>query len=142
MKWFRKRQPRARSQKARRVLLRLERRASELRLLRRKKTPDNEFRTSVWIVLGIGNPGKQYEGTRHNVGFRIVDRLAGKFGGTYKSTKTRAVMAEARTGEVKLLLAKPTTYMNESGQAIAPLMNYFKIDPERLIVAHDDADLK
>ena len=90
----------------------------------------------------MGNPGQQYEGTRHNVGFRIVDKLAEKFGGTYKGTKSRAVMAEVRTDDLKLLIAKPTTYMNESGQAVAPLMRYFKIEPERMIVVHDDADLK
>lgn len=89
----------------------------------------------------MGNPGEQYDGTRHNAGFRVVDRLAEKFSGTFKGSKTRAVLAEARDGDVKLLLTKPTTYMNESGQALAPLLKYYKLEPERMIVVHDDADL-
>lgn len=111
-----------------------------LRLGRRNRLRDSD--RPAWVAVGLGNPGKEYSASRHNAGFRTVDILADKFGAAFKGSKARAVVAEASADGVKMLLAKPTTYMNESGQAVGALMRYFKVEPENLIVVHDDADLK
>ena len=93
------------------------------------------------IVAGLGNPGSEYEKTKHNVGFMFVDALAEKLGVTDWKDKFDAKIGEARIGAEKVLLVKPQTYMNESGQAIGPLMNFYKLDAEDLIVVHDDMDI-
>ena len=93
------------------------------------------------IVAGLGNPGSEYEKTKHNVGFMFVDALADKLGVTDWKDKFDAKIGEARIGAEKVLLVKPQTYMNESGQAIGPLMNFYKLDAEDLIVVHDDMDI-
>lgn len=93
------------------------------------------------IVAGLGNPGSEYEKTKHNVGFMFVDALAEKLGVTDWKDKFDAKIGEARIGAEKVLLVKPQTYMNESGQAIGPLMNFYKLGAEDLIVVHDDMDI-
>ena len=93
------------------------------------------------IIAGLGNPGSEYEKTKHNVGFMFVDALAEKLGVTDWKDKFDAKIGEARIGVEKVLLVKPQTYMNESGQAIGPLMNFYKLDAEDLIVVHDDMDI-
>ncbi|WP_033169693.1 aminoacyl-tRNA hydrolase [Selenomonas sp. ND2010] len=93
------------------------------------------------IIAGLGNPGSEYEKTKHNVGFMFVDALAEKLGVTDWKDKFDAKIGEARIGVEKVLLVKPQTYMNESGQAIGPLMNFYKLDVEDLIVVHDDMDI-
>lgn len=93
------------------------------------------------IIAGLGNPGSEYEKTKHNVGFMFVDALAEKLGVTDWKDKFDAKIGEARIGVEKVLLVKPQTYMNESGQAIGPLMNFYKLDVEDLIVIHDDMDI-
>ena len=93
------------------------------------------------IVAGLGNPGSEYEKTKHNVGFMFVDALAEKLGVTDWKDKFDAKIGEARIGAEKVLLGQPQTYMNESGQAIGPLMNFYKLDAEDLIVVHDDMDI-
>ena len=92
------------------------------------------------IVAGLGNPGSVYEKTKLNVGFMFVDALDDKLGVTDWKDKFDAKNGEARIGAEKVLLVKPQTYMNESGQAIGPLMNFYKLDAEDLIVVHDDMD--
>lgn len=95
-----------------------------------------------WLVVGLGNPGSEYERTRHNVGFLAVDALAERNGWKFsKSKKASAMVAEGRIGEHKFILVKPLTYMNRSGQAVSPLMNFFKIDLENVIVLHDELDI-
>ncbi len=93
------------------------------------------------MIAGLGNPGSEYAKTKHNVGFMYLDALAEHLGATDWRNKYDALVAEARIGSEKVLLVKPLTYMNESGRAIGPLMNFYKLDPEELIVAHDDMDI-
>jgi len=94
------------------------------------------------IIVGLGNPGKEYARTRHNVGEETVRLLAKRSGGNLKAGRDKALVAEARLGAKRVVLAFPTTYMNESGQAVGALMRRHRIvDPTRLIVVHDELDL-
>lgn len=94
------------------------------------------------LAVGLGNPGRELAGTRHNVGADTVALLARRHGGTLKRSKEQALVSEVRIGERRLALAFPQTYMNESGQAIAPLVRRFGIgDLCRLVVVHDELDL-
>ncbi len=94
-----------------------------------------------WLIVGLGNPGKKYAQTRHNVGFHIVDRLAASAGFTFDGQKHQAVLARGKLGDVPVMLAKPQTFMNLSGKAVAPLARFYKIPPERILVIVDDLDL-
>ena len=93
------------------------------------------------MIVGLGNPGSEYARTKHNVGFMFLDALAEKLGADNWKTKYDALVAEARIGTEKVLLVKPLTYMNESGRAVGPLMSWYKLAPEDLIVVHDDMDI-
>ena len=93
------------------------------------------------IITGLGNPGTEYAKTKHNVGFMFVDALAEKLGVTEWKDKFDAKIGEGRIGMEKVLLVKPQTYMNDSGRAVGPVMNFYKLTPEDLIVAHDDMDI-
>jgi len=93
------------------------------------------------VIVGLGNPGREYAQTKHNVGFMLVDALADKLGIFNWQEKFDALIAEGRLGTEKILLVKPQTYMNDSGRAVGPLMNWYKLPPEDLIVAHDDMDI-
>ena len=93
------------------------------------------------IIAGLGNPGSEYARTKHNVGFMLVDALADHLGIDTWKEKFDAMIAEGRIGMEKIVLVKPVTYMNDSGQAIGPLMSWYKLVPEDLIVAHDDMDI-
>lgn len=95
------------------------------------------------IVVGLGNPGKEYARTRHNVGEETVARLAGRAGAKLKGGRDRALVAEANLAGKRVVLAFPTTYMNDSGQAVGALMRRHRVvDPGRLIVVHDELDLE
>ena len=95
-----------------------------------------------YLVAGLGNPEKKYDGTRHNAGFAVIDRLANKYQIPYAGTKYRAATGRGRIGMRDVVLAKPITYMNLSGEAIRPLADYYKVDTTtRLIVISDDTDL-
>jgi PTH1 family peptidyl-tRNA hydrolase len=96
---------------------------------------------SPWLVVGLGNPGREYEHSRHNAGARAVESLAGRLGTHLRRSKFRALVGEARTDGVPVKLAFPTTFMNDSGQAVAPLARWHKIEPDHLIVVHDELDL-
>ena len=93
------------------------------------------------IIAGLGNPGSEYAATKHNVGFMLVDALADKLGIDNWQDKFDAKVAQGFLGTEKILLVKPLTYMNESGRAIGPLMNFYKLETEDLIVVHDDMDI-
>ena len=93
------------------------------------------------IIAGLGNPGAEYARTKHNVGFMLVDALAERLGVDAWREKFNALVAEGRIGAQKVLLVKPLTYMNESGRALAPLLDWYKLAPEELIVVHDDMDI-
>src|SRR5437899_1124693 len=92
------------------------------------------------LVAGLGNPGREYAATRHNVGWLVVDELAARRGGSWRS-KFSGRLAEVRLGDLRLALLKPETYMNESGRSIGAAARFFKIDPGSLLVVHDDVDL-
>ena len=95
----------------------------------------------TWIVAGLGNPGLEYENTRHNAGFLTMDELAKQCGVKLDQMKFKSDCGEAMLGEVRCLLMKPTTYMNLSGDAIAAAANFYKIPPEQVLVIYDDISL-
>lgn len=91
-----------------------------------------------FIIAGLGNPGQQYQKTRHNVGFVAVDYIAAKLGVKIDRAKFHSLVAEAKIGEVRVLLMKPETYMNNSGVAIGEAAAFYKIPAERVLVLHDE----
>jgi PTH1 family peptidyl-tRNA hydrolase len=93
------------------------------------------------LVIGLGNPGAQYEQTRHNVGFRVVDKLAAKLGWKWTERRSRAILASGMLGPEKVVLVKPITYMNNSGEAVSELMRWYKVQPEDILVVYDELDL-
>lgn len=96
----------------------------------------------MFIIVGLGNPTLQYEGTRHNVGFEVIDRLAEKYNITVETRKSRAFVGKGIIAGQKVLLAKPQTYMNLSGESVRSLVDYYKIDEEsELLVIYDDVSL-
>lgn len=97
----------------------------------------------AWLVVGLGNPGAQYEATRHNVGQLALDVLADRIGSRFSSHRTNARVAEGRTVPrgPKLILAKPNSFMNTSGGPVSSLVKYYGVDPDHLIVLHDELDL-
>ena len=97
----------------------------------------------MFIIAGLGNPDEKYQGTRHNVGFDVVDRLAEKYQIAVDTKKHRALIGKGVIEGQKVLLVKPQTYMNLSGESIRSLVEYYKIDPEEeLIVIYDDISLE
>ena len=95
------------------------------------------------IIVGLGNPGKEYARTRHNVGEETIGLLAKRAGDSLKAGRDKALVAETRLSGKRVVLAFPTTYMNESGQAVGALMRRHRVvDPTRLIVVHDELDLE
>ena len=95
----------------------------------------------MYLIAGLGNPGREYRESRHNFGFMVIDRLAERLGVHFEKEQQKALVVTAPYEGRKLLLAKPITYMNVSGRAVVPLMRYYKIPQERLFVIHDDMDL-
>ncbi|MCU1677867.1 MAG: peptidyl-tRNA hydrolase [Frankiales bacterium] len=96
---------------------------------------------SPWLVVGLGNPGPVYAGNRHNAGFMVVDLLADRVGEKFKAHKGRANLVETRLAGRRVLLAKPMTYMNESGGPVASLRDFFKVPVERIVVVHDELEI-
>ena len=96
-----------------------------------------------WLVVGLGNPGSDYASTRHNVGQMVLAELADRIPATFRTHKANCMVAEGRTGieGPRLILAKPNSFMNVSGAPVAALVRFFKADPSRLIVVHDDLDI-
>src|SRR4051794_21202661 len=93
------------------------------------------------LVVGLGNPGAEYAGTRHNVGAEVVERLARRHGARLKKGKERSLVDEVRVGDRRLALAVPLTYMNDSGQAVALLARRYGVEPDRVVIVHDELDL-
>jgi peptidyl-tRNA hydrolase, PTH1 family len=104
-------------------------------------TSDDADPRGLWLVVGLGNPGPEYSGNRHNVGFGIVEALAARMGGRFKSHKARADVIEGRLAGQRVVLAKPRSYMNESGGPVSALCDFFKVPLDRLVVVHDELDL-
>ena len=93
------------------------------------------------LIVGLGNPGSEYAKTKHNVGWMFVDRMAERIGATGWKEKEKGMVAEGRVGAEKVLLVKPMTYMNNSGECVGPLMRWYKLGPEDVLVVHDDMDI-
>ena len=91
-----------------------------------------------FIIAGLGNPGREYDKTRHNIGFMAIDFIADKLGVRIDRAKFHALTAEVKIGTVRALLMKPQTYMNNSGTSIAEAASFYKISPERVLVLHDE----
>ena len=108
-----------------------------------KKTQrsDPNQEDSRYLIVGFGNPGRQYKCNRHNVGFMLVDNLAKRLGTTFSRMESRALVTKTTYLDKRLILAKPQTYMNLSGQAVASLVKFYKIPLENLLIAYDDVDL-
>jgi PTH1 family peptidyl-tRNA hydrolase len=109
-----------------------------MRLLRRRRqtAPSLDL-----LVAGLGNPGREYAGNRHNVGYMVADELVRRLGGSWRG-KFSGRLAEVRLDGHRLAVLKPETYMNESGRAVWGAARFFKLDPEQLLVVHDEVDLE
>ena len=94
------------------------------------------------IIVGLGNPGKEYERTRHNTGFMVLDKISDKFNIEIKKEKCKALIGTGEINGEKVMLVKPQTFMNLSGEAIRPLIDFYKEDIENVIVIFDDIDLE
>ncbi len=95
----------------------------------------------LWLVVGLGNPGPSYARNRHNAGFMVLDVLAARAGGRFKSHRARAEVLEGRLAGARVVLAKPRSFMNESGGPVKGLCDFYKVPVERLIVVHDELDI-
>lgn len=96
----------------------------------------------MFVIVGLGNPGKKYEDTRHNVGFMAIDALAEKYGISISEKKHKALCGSGVIEGMKVLLVKPQTYMNLSGESVAEVLNFYKLDPEEeMLVIYDDISL-
>lgn len=107
-------------------------------LFRRSARPAADDR---WLVVGLGNPGEKYAGTRHNLGAMVVSKLTERTSTSLKSHKSGCAIAETDLGGERVVLARPTSYMNESGRPVGELARWYKVGPERVIVVHDELDI-
>lgn len=103
----------------------------------RRKVPESP----PYLVVGLGNPGPKYASHRHNAGFMVVDLLAGRVGGRFKAHRGRIDLLETRLDGERVALAKPKSYMNESGGRVASIRDFFKVPAERIVVIYDELDL-
>lgn len=99
-------------------------------------------KSDYWLIVGLGNPGKDYERTRHNAGFRAIDLIASKLGCKINKAKFQGLYGQANYAGAKLVLLKPQTYMNLSGRSVLQVSAYFHIPPQRIIVLFDDISLE
>jgi len=95
----------------------------------------------TFLIAGLGNPGKKYRDTRHNIGFMAIDSIAMNHGIKLSQVKHKAIVGDVRFGDHKLVLAKPQTYMNLSGDSVGPLAKFYKIDPAQILIIYDELDL-
>ena len=107
-------------------------------LFKSKTTTDNSIE---YLIVGLGNPGRQYESTRHNAGFISLDYIAGELGAKVNRIKFKSTVGEAAVSGKRCLLMKPSTFMNLSGQAVTEAMRFYKIPPERTVIIFDDISL-
>jgi len=94
-----------------------------------------------WLIAGLGNPGAEYAGNRHNAGYMVADLLADRMGARFKRDRSGAAVATGRLAGLPVTLGKPMSYMNLSGRPVAALRNFYKIPPDRVIIVHDDLDI-
>jgi PTH1 family peptidyl-tRNA hydrolase len=102
-----------------------------------------DFMTETWLIAGLGNPGPGYSRNRHNVGQMVLDELAARVGGSFKTHKARAQVLEGRLGPggPRVVLAKPLSYMNVSGGPVSGLATFYSVDPAHVVVVHDEIDI-
>lgn len=118
-------------------------RTEPLALRRRSKDTPRRGTPADLLVVGLGNPGEKYEGTRHNIGVEVILELADRHGGTLKKSREAALADEVRVGDQRVALAFPQTFMNRSGESVRPLVRRYGIeDIERLVIVHDELDLE
>jgi peptidyl-tRNA hydrolase, PTH1 family len=106
-----------------------------------RKKPQPSYGNPEWLIVGLGNPGPEYKGTRHNVGFEVIDMLATRHRIKVDRGRNRALFGIGQIGSTVVGLVKPLTYMNLSGQSVAPLARQQGVPPERIIVVADDKDM-
>ena len=102
-----------------------------------KKKPN----TDTYLIVGLGNPGKEFSNNRHNAGFMAVDKLAERLGVKFTRMQSNALVTKATDGDKKLILAKPRTFMNLSGQAVGALAKFYKLEKENILIVYDEVDL-
>jgi len=100
-----------------------------------------ENKNQKYLIAGLGNPGREYKENRHNIGFMVVDRLAEKYDIRLGRVQQKAITGEGRIQERPVILVKPQTYMNNSGDSIGPLVNYYKVSLANVLVIYDEIDL-
>ena len=109
-------------------------------MLTNQSSPES-IKQLTFLIFGLGNPGRQYQGNRHNVGFMVLDRLANSLQVSFSRLESRALVTKADYQGHRLILAKPQTYMNLSGQAVGALQRFYKVPLEQLLIVYDDVDL-
>ncbi len=116
-----------------------------LSLFKRERSGEIRFSPEeyegMYVIVGLGNPGREYANTRHNAGYMVLDILAERFNIDIKRHNFRSVFGEGRIGSQKVVLAKPETFMNNSGFAVRDLLNWYKVEHDHLIIVYDDADI-
>jgi PTH1 family peptidyl-tRNA hydrolase len=113
-------------------------------LTRRKKTGKSETpepEGATFLIVGLGNPGREFKNTRHNIGFMLVDRLAQRMNVDFSRSQSKALVTDGRYQGYKILLAKPQTFMNKSGHPTRALLKFYKLSLENFLVVYDDVDL-
>jgi PTH1 family peptidyl-tRNA hydrolase len=106
-----------------------------------RPTPEAAPSAAPYLIVGLGNPGREYRNTRHNIGFLLLDQIAAQLGVTFSRLEMKALVTKGETRGARLILAKPQTFMNLSGTAVGPLLNYYKVPHTQLLVVYDDVDL-
>ena len=109
------------------------------RMLRKPQQPESSLNT--YLIAGFGNPGREYMNTRHNIGFMVIDRLCRKLDVFLGKLQSNALTATFKDDKVRIILAKPQTYMNLSGQSVVGLLHFYKIPVEQMLVIHEDLDI-
>lgn len=107
----------------------------------KKETVDLDEPLLTYMVVGLGNPGREYRETRHNIGFMVIDTFGSRHGIVLSKVQNKAIIGIGRTAGKKVILVKPQTFMNLSGQAVSALVRFYKVPMQNLIIAHDDVDL-
>lgn len=106
-----------------------------------RKCKSDNLQNNTYLIAGLGNPGKAYRENRHNIGFMVLDTLANQLDIKMKRVKSKAIIGTGKFENKSIILAKPQTYMNASGESISPLLRYFKVPIQNLIIIHDDLDI-
>lgn len=110
-------------------------------LFGRKTNVDAEPGSQAFLIVGLGNPGREYRSTRHNIGFLVIDRLAQDLQCSLSKVQNKAIVGMCKLGDSKVILAKPQTFMNLSGMSVSSLVRFYKIELDHLLLIHDDVDL-